>query len=194
MDYMSSIYGWVSGSRLRSGLRQAIGRRWAVNDRLAKHLWDKCRALPEVPWDFKLDCCYARAHVMARAISESAVHVQKAWVFAPGHFAQGKPLLRIPGADIRNTLTGWRYHVAPVVMGHGKAGLEPTVVDPSTAERPLSLKDWLRAMDGETGYCVLTSMDVFYHDPKVGMTDFDTDFSVSLAKLSEHRQKVGGGY
>lgn len=74
-----------------------------VDLKKAKELFNKAKKRKDIAWNYKIDGCYARAHLMARMFEKEGIKVEKAW--ARGH-------LLIPGT---NNLS-WGYHVAPAVL------------------------------------------------------------------------------
>ena len=83
---------------------------------------------PCIPFQFKLDGCYARAHKMKDAMeNEFGKTCDKIFVY--GWLKNGCG-------------SGWRYHVAPVVY----VGSTKYVIDPSLRNYPLSVSSWKNKM------------------------------------------------
>lgn len=105
-----------------------------VDLKKAKELFNKAKKRKDIAWNYKIDGCYARAHLMARMFEKEGIKVEKAW--ARGH-------LLIPGT---NNLS-WGYHVAPAVLVKQKDGsVEKMIIDPSIASEPVKASEWLKIM------------------------------------------------
>lgn len=112
---------------------------------VANRLFNEARAMDDIAWDYKMDGCYARAHLMARRFEEQGIHVDKVWI---------KGELNVPSEGIT-----WNFHVAPVVyVESGDGKVERMVIDPSLSDRPLTVDQWSAIMrKGVIGDTVETS-------------------------------------
>lgn len=98
-----------------------------------QELFRKAKNMQDIPFEYKYNGCYARAHVMARRFEEMGIPTQKVWI---------KGDLYVPGTDIK-----WNYHVAPVVEVKGKNGLiHKFVIDPSLSDKAVTLDEWVAKM------------------------------------------------
>ncbi|MDD4973988.1 MAG: protein-glutamine glutaminase family protein [Bacteriovorax sp.] len=96
-------------------------------------LFKKAKNMSDIPFGYKDDGCYARAHVMARRFEEMGIPTEKAWI---------KGSLFVPGTDIK-----WNYHVAPVINVKDKKGkIKKYVIDPSLADNAVTLDEWVESM------------------------------------------------
>jgi hypothetical protein len=96
-------------------------------------LFKKAKLMNDIPFGYKYDGCYARAHVMARRFEALGVPVEKAWI---------KGNLSVPGTDIQ-----WNYHVAPVINVKDENGnLVKYVIDPSLNDKAVPLDTWVNTM------------------------------------------------
>lgn len=96
-------------------------------------LFTKAKNMSDIPFGYKYDGCYARAHVMARRFEEMDIQVEKAWI---------KGSLFVPGTDIQ-----WNYHVAPVVNVKEENGqIKKYVIDPSLNDKAVLLDEWVASM------------------------------------------------
>jgi hypothetical protein len=102
----------------------------------AQALFNKARAMDDIAFNYPIDGCYARAHLMARRFEEEGHYVEKAWING-NLLVQGNPPVR------------WGYHVAPSIYVQGADGKpERRIIDPSMADRPLSVDEWTEMMTG----------------------------------------------
>ena len=100
-----------------------------IDLKTANRLFKEARAMKDIAWDYKMDGCYARAHLMARRFEEQGVHVDKVWI---------KGDLRVPEAGI-----AWNFHVAPIVYVEDDQGnVQRMVIDPSLTDEPVTVEQW----------------------------------------------------
>lgn len=97
-----------------------------------------------IPFDYPPDCCYARARVMSDELAKQGYQSQKLW--SEGNLAakkaDGSPVT-FPNRHGQPTPVTWHYHVAPVVNVEQADGtVSPRVLDPSLADRPLTVDEW----------------------------------------------------
>lgn len=96
-------------------------------------LFLKAKNMPDIPFGYKYDGCYARAHVMARRFEAMGIPTEKVWI---------KGSLYVPGTDVQ-----WNYHVAPVVSVKTKNGeIKKFVIDPSLNEKAVTVDGWVDSM------------------------------------------------
>ena len=96
-------------------------------------LYKKAKSMSDIPFEYKYDGCYARAHVMARRFEAMGIPVEKAWI---------KGNLSVPGTDIQ-----WNYHVAPVInVKDEKGNLVKYIIDPSLNDKAVPLDTWVNTM------------------------------------------------
>ncbi|AUN99007.1 hypothetical protein DOM21_05915 [Bacteriovorax stolpii] len=97
-------------------------------------LFTDAKNMKDIPFGYKYDGCYARAHIMSRRFEQMGIAAQKVWI---------KGDLKVPGTDIE-----WNYHVAPVVEVKKKDGtIEKYVIDPSLTEKAVTVDQWVAKMD-----------------------------------------------
>ena len=98
-----------------------------------QELFKKAQAMKDIPFGYKYDGCYARAHVMARRFEAMGIPTKKAWI-------KGK--LSVPGTDIE-----WNYHVAPTVtVKKGDGSIVDYVIDPSLSDKAINVDEWVALM------------------------------------------------
>lgn len=99
-----------------------------------QQLFTDAKNMKDIPFGYKYDGCYARAHIMSRRFEQMGIAAQKVWI---------KGNLKVPGTDIE-----WNYHVAPVVEVKKKDGsIEKYVIDPSLTEKAVTVDQWVAKMD-----------------------------------------------
>jgi hypothetical protein len=107
----------------------------------ANALFQRLAAIKDIPFEYKNDGCFARAHAMCRIMQEQGVTSGKIWSFAVDK------ALAVPGTGIT-----WGYHVAPIVSVMGSDGVARTMVfDPSLGSKPMQFGEWAKAQSGPDG-------------------------------------------
>lgn len=97
-------------------------------------LFADAKSMKDIPFGYKYDGCYARAHIMARRFEQMGIAAQKVWI---------KGELSVPGTDIQ-----WNYHVAPVVEVKDTDGkIVKYVIDPSLTDKAVTVDEWVAKMD-----------------------------------------------
>jgi hypothetical protein len=96
-----------------------------------------------IPYRYPKDGCFARAAVMAALLSKAGYTVNKEFAISAG----GLQMRTAHGGDQLDyglpLQVNWWYHVAPIVYAEmGGPKPVPFVLDPSTADNPLSVGDW----------------------------------------------------
>lgn len=132
-------YDGESYDHLRRLLKDASPK--TIDGKTANRLFNEALAMEDIPWEYKTDGCYARAHLLARRFEEQGIHVDKVWIRGD---------LSVPEEDI-----AWSFHVAPVVYVEDENGkVERMVIDPSLNNGPVSVDVWSASMQkgvvGET--------------------------------------------
>ena len=157
-----------------------------------QELFKKAKNMKDIPFGYKYDGCYARAHIMARRFEEMGIPVQKVWI---------KGRLSVPNTDIE-----WEYHVAPSVQVKEKNGkIVNYVIDPSLTDKAVPLDTWVatmssaakgpiakttfpfpeNAIDFERTTVAISNSDVY------GPRDFGDDISEeALMEVSKQRLKL----
>jgi len=96
-------------------------------------LFQQAKNMADIPFGYKYDGCYARAHVMARRFEAMGIPVEKVWI---------KGSLFVPGTDVQ-----WNYHVAPVINVKTKNGdIKKYVIDPSLTAKAVTVDGWVESM------------------------------------------------
>lgn len=111
----------------------------------ANTLFKKLAQNPDIPFNYLVDGCQARATEMARIAEREGVQFGK--IFAEGSL---QPKTRLPDYPTAR----WGLHIAPVLYVTAKSGHRNLMVfDPGLFDRPVSVDQWKAKMlisDGET--------------------------------------------
>jgi hypothetical protein len=112
-----------------------VGAAESVSLETAMAIFDQLANRADIAFAYDADGCYARAHLMCRALEAVGLKPKKAWAF------EGSDELEVNKPDGR-TLE-WRYHVAaalPVKTADG--AVQDMVFDPGLFDGPASLAEW----------------------------------------------------
>ena len=155
--------------------------------------------------DFE-DCnnCDSRAHLISAIIEKKfKVRVSKVWLFTDYKRAsQAEKYKYKPDAYLTygDDCTRWKYHVAPIVVIKHEEMADTIVIDLSTQDAPVSLKDWALNLikPNEKGYLVVKNKLYYsfpddvtgkFEDTKELWVDdenkqlFDIDYSTSIDRI-----------
>jgi hypothetical protein len=134
------------------GATGAVPVRWEQAEQWFDHLGSLRfdhheRGQVRIPVNFADDGCYLRAHLWSLELNRLGASPAK--VFA----ARTNPPLTVWTPYAPGSLMGdpapvaWSFHVAPVVDVYGADGQpRPMVFDPVSADRPLTVDEWLQRM------------------------------------------------
>jgi len=105
--------------------------------------FDKLGAREDIPFEYIVDGCYARAHLMSEEMTKDGINNAK--IFCMLEDPYGKDRLT---ASNKYMDAKWWYHVAPVVFAVDDVSkqVEPFVMDPSMAKSPMKPQEWIHAM------------------------------------------------
>jgi hypothetical protein len=162
----------------------------ALTEQEAKLWFDDFKCRENIPWDYPQDCCYNRAHVMARELKAADVDVGKVWNYAPPSILGND--LRVPTPYDPRGYVEWIYHVAPtvpVVNLQGTVGR--MVLDPSIATGPVTPDQW-KALQGQPlSNLVSTNATPYYRSPAGKAFPAPADTEVATI-FDRHREKRDG--
>lgn len=172
-----------------------------VSMKEAQRLFDKLKARKDIPFDYPPDCCYARATEMIDMLTAEGVESKKVWTY--GTLVPTKP----DGSNVRfppkptGTQVVWGYHIAPTIcVTQADGSVAEMVMDPSLADKPLTIKQWNDIMSGpgsSIDKTALSSNNVFYRAPD-GTQYLENDPGVGNRKsaFASHlvERKKGLGY
>lgn len=114
-----------------------------IEESTANRLFREFKFNKEIPFNYPLEGCYARAHAMARMAEEQGITMGKA--FAEGTLRAQTDLPSYP--TVR-----WGWHVAPVAyIKKGQSEPELAVFDPSLFDRPVTVEEWKSKMLHDSG-------------------------------------------
>jgi hypothetical protein len=133
----------------------------------ATELFNRMAARTDIAFGHKADGCYARTHLMNKALRELGVNSGTIWAFSNNSKAFS-PLPNLPDNLVVRFADGstatWWYNNAPVIMvedGFGDA--TPYVIDPALCDRPVLVGEWMaRHMGGDikVPYITFTALGV----------------------------------
>lgn len=108
-----------------------------ISESQANRLFEEFVSHKEIPFEFPLDGCYARATAMARIAESQKIEMGK--IYADGILRTKTDIKEMPEVT-------WGYHVAPTlwVQKDGKPVL--MVFDPSMFKKPVTVAEWTDAM------------------------------------------------
>ena len=173
-----------------------------LSDQEAQQLFNDFKSNAGIPFDYPVDCCYARANEMCRMAEARGIPCQKYWVFEPnwGTPNATSPLAPVrpdgsavtfpnPNANFQRTPVHWTYHVAPLIpVRHADGTVENMVFDPSISDRPLSEAQW-RNIQGNPPNLMerTTPPDVFFINPRTNAVTPDPNDSKTNDAFTKHR-------
>jgi len=92
--------------------------------------------MEDIPFDYALDGCFARAHKMAYLLDQKNIVTAKA-------FVMGRLF-----ASTKYGPASWRYHVAPILLVEENGEKIPYVIDPSLSDVAMKYEDWKNLISG----------------------------------------------
>jgi hypothetical protein len=132
--------------------------------------WTSADTLAPIPFHYPIDGCYARAQLMADRLTELGYASEKVFAvslaggaglhvrsdYAADMRLANQPAVNDPlcapsavGPQNQPTVTWW-YHVAPIIRVRDAQGqVGAWVLDPSMADRPITIRDWTAKMRNE---------------------------------------------
>jgi len=119
----------------------APGAPGPVAPAIAAALFAAVAARSDIAFRYPADGCYARAHLMVKALQAMGFTPGKAWTFA----SPGDPLYVDTPNDPRGRVS-WGYHVAPTLPVKNADGtVTDMVLDPSMFDHPVTVDQWKAA-------------------------------------------------
>lgn len=105
-----------------------------LTEKEAKEIFDTLKADEDNSFNYPLDGCYARAHMMASKMDDLGIVSGKAFVegdlFVPTKMGEAE----------------WSYHVASLLMVKIKGKNVPTIFDPAMFDKPVSYEVWKKKL------------------------------------------------
>lgn len=159
------------------------------------------------------DCnnCNSRAHLLSAILEKRfpALKLAKAWLFADFKRASKEEIYTLrskPYLASGNDCISWGYHVAPVVIVSNGKGTDTIVLDPSTQNKPVSVRRWAATLIQKGGTALLIIKEKKYYlfpdndskkfeDMKQDWVDddktlYDDDYSKSIDKILMSNYKI----
>ncbi len=156
LDELMAVLGDVAGQKLPAppssspvrplhevALAQVQARRdvgGVLSEAKLAEAWRAVTAMTDVPFGFLEEGCVHRSHVVCKRLEEQGVSSEKVFLIPLG----ADLVMDTPRAKLGYTVV-W-YHEAPVVHVQTKDGVERRVLDPSVADRPLTVDEWRSTM------------------------------------------------
>ncbi|MSP18754.1 MAG: hypothetical protein EXR74_04205 [Bdellovibrionales bacterium] len=139
-EYLSSLSG--SQNRITENFKthellSPRGNAFKLSVLPAKKCVDIFKELAEqkyIPFCYPEDGCYARAHEMTRVMEKKGIIAGK--IFLEG-------ALKVETKNSPKGYVEWRYHVVPLVAVREGGWLVLNAMDPSVANSPLTIKEWV---------------------------------------------------
>jgi hypothetical protein len=161
-----------------------------VSAEYAQLLFDELKALPDIPFDYPEDGCFARAHAMVKHLDQQGIHMAK--VFLHGD-------LRVETHKSPKGYVEWRYHVAPMMMVRNGNKKSLYVFDPAIFDRPVTLEEWIQVQTSHPGgskdkisYARRFTYDLWR--PRQSYVESDTqdmqDFLERFMQVQNHRRSI----
>ncbi|MBC7712022.1 MAG: hypothetical protein H7177_01695 [Rhizobacter sp.] len=120
----------VQSATVYSALNKKSVELTVMTEERAMDVFNKLKNDEDIPFNYPLDGCYARAHKMALDMDDMGIVSGKA-------FVEGELFV-----DTKLGEAGWSYHVASLVMVKKNGKNIPTVIDPGLFDHPVSYDEW----------------------------------------------------
>ena len=192
MSWLSDIWDAITSLFTPSPPAQPVAPCAAasgVSPQRAQQIFDQMRARTDIPFNYPVDCCYARASEMCDAMQQAGVPSRKVWSYGDLHPTNpdGSPVRFPPGTG---QPVEWGYHVAPVIdVAQPDGSTVPMVMDPSLSDRPLTVDQWNAIMTRNGGSISRTDISdrsPFYREPDGTPHYEDASWNRNLA-FASHR-------
>jgi Glutaminase len=158
------------------------------------------------------DCnnCSSRAHLIAVILENQfpELKIVKVWLFADFKRASQEERYKLKGKNylVCGECDNWGYHVAPVMIIKNGDMVDSIVLDPSTQNKPLSLRKWALNLVPHKSKAFLIIKDKKYYsypdndskkfeDMKKEWIDddknlYDDDYSKSIEKILMSKRRI----
>ena len=105
--------------------------------------FEKLAARQDIPFEYIIDGCYARAHLMCEEMQKDGINSAKMFCEVANPWGSGKLT-----AENKYMQAKWWYHVAPLVFAYNGATekVEGYIMDPSMDTKPMKAEDWIHKM------------------------------------------------
>ncbi|BDU25181.1 protein-glutamine glutaminase family protein [Flavobacterium sp. GSB-24] len=146
--------------QVKKDLKHSIENHDKLNDIFNFIVLQSCKSTqqsisPCIPFHYKKDGCYARAHKMRYIIEEIyGYNSEKIFSYDSVTPRNNDAVYKLAVKD-GLTCIYWWYHVAPLVKVQENDQIKEYVIDPSIAESPLTKEEWVNSQ--EEKFCSLNS-------------------------------------
>lgn len=135
---LASPTAFVSYSRPKDKVYSKLNKKTielsVLSEEEANHVFETLKADEENSFNYPLDGCYARAHLMASRMDDLGIVSGKA-------FIEGDLYVQTKLGE-----AGWSYHVASLVMVKVNGKNVPTIFDPAIFDKPVSYEVWKKKL------------------------------------------------
>lgn len=142
-------------------------------------------------FDYYRDGCYARAHLMCRALEQMDIKPAKAWAFKNVEYDRGVKFEQNLWVDINDDVQiNWRYHVAACVpVRMPDKSIQNIVLDPTIMNGPATVEQWrdvIHALDRNVEVVpfrkrtTIHNADYSPNEETAGWTDVDAKDTVKM--------------
>jgi WXG100 family type VII secretion target len=162
---ISDFWDWLTGNSNSSTPAPTPtptpGNKGPVTPEQANKIFEDMSNEPDIAFNYPVDGCYARAHLMAERIGERyETTPKKVWAFGD---------LRVPTSGPYGEIE-WGYHVAPVVdVRQPDGSVVPMVIDPSISKKPLTIEEWKGLMNDPNAKTQVTDLGTPPTNPNTGI-------------------------
>ncbi|MBU6474568.1 MAG: hypothetical protein KGL10_04715 [Alphaproteobacteria bacterium] len=110
-----------------------------VSFKHALEIFDQLADRPDIAFAYTQDGCYARAHLMCRAMAMLGLAPQKAWAFESDGIYSPCLYVTMPNGKKEE----WGWHVAPALLVRmPDCSVQNLVFDPGLFDGPVTAHDW----------------------------------------------------
>lgn len=155
---------------------QQCGYKVILTEEEVEKLFEELSQNSEIPFEYVIDCCFAKAHKMYLIIKSKNILAQKYWLFEKDfdkmnirgdlkpRDQSGKPLIQF-GHPVE-----FGFHVAPIVkVAKNDGTVEDYILDPSIANQPITKNELKNIMGNPPGlYEEISHGEAYYQNQKNG--------------------------
>ncbi len=143
-----------------SGKQPGRGAVASVTLQQARQIFRDMANESDIAFNYPLDGCYARAHIMSRRIAQRyGVTPSKAWAFGDLRVSTATPYGQVE----------WGYHVAPAIpVSQPDGSTQMMVIDPSIADGPVTAQRWAEIMNATGANTQISGPGKPPNDPDTG--------------------------
>ncbi len=190
--YQDDLIGKLGGEHARMQFSQDVSQLNGSIPTMSQlnAMFDRLAAREDIPFEFIIDGCYARAHLMSEQMSEAGMNNGKIFCEVANPWGSGKLT-----AENKYMQAKWWYHVAPLVFAYNGATekVEGYVMDPSMDTKPMKAEEWIGKMwDEKTNIKVDITRAAQYGPIEAGGVNqtFEESLAPSHEVLAEYSKQL----